>query len=390
MFATLAAMAIASRCASAEPPDPGSPVMLAGAWVPDDPHRLDFSALPRVAADHVVVHRVSAGVIQHNYLTRHDGRFWAMWSDGPGIEDRVGQKVRYATSPDGLNWSKPEDLTPDPPGSGPGSPYFNTRSEFGFRYIARGFWQREGELLALVSLDEAAGFFGKSLELRAFRHRDESGWEDAGRVFANAINNFPPVRMQSGEWMMSRRMHDYSESGVHFLVGGVESLDAWKSFPVLGSSSELKAEEPDWWILPDRSLAAVFRDNRRSGFLYRSVSGDDGRSWSKPVKTNFPDATSKVCGLRLKDGRHVLVSNPDPKRRDPLVLSVSSDGWVFTKMLHLIGGRHVDYPHVIEHDGALFIAFSGGKQSVEVMRVSLRDMDAAVMPAKPLRRQEPR
>jgi hypothetical protein len=68
--------------------------------------------------------------------------------------------------------------------------------------------------------------------------------------------------------MMSRRMFDYSKTGVHFLVGGVKALDDWQSFPVLGSAAELKAEEPDWWILPDNRLAAVFREGKKFGLAY--------------------------------------------------------------------------------------------------------------------------
>jgi predicted neuraminidase len=174
--------------------------------------------------------------------------------------------------------------------------------------------------------------------------------------------------------MMSRRTHDYKQSGVSFLVGGTQAIDQWDSFPVLGSSSELAAEEPYWWVLPDGNLTALFRDNRRSGYLYRSFSTDNGRTWSKPIQTNFPDARSKFNGLRLSDGRYVLVSNPNPKRRDPLALSISDDGLVFTRMGYLVGGRHVDYPHVIEHDGHLWIAFAGGKQSVEVLKVRVADL----------------
>lgn len=372
--------------------------MLYGPWVPDDTHAIDFTALPQVTSEHVVISDVRAkgndptkldkmagGVNQHNYLAHHDGQFWAMWSDGPGIEDRVGQRVKFATSSDGLKWSAPQFLTPIPPNSGPDSPHYGTRTVKGMRWISRGFWQRDDELLALASLDEAAGFFGDSLELRAFRYRkDNADWEDAGVIFDNTINNFAPLKLRTGDWMMSRRMFDYKTSGVHFLVGGVKSLGDWQSFPVLGSASELKAEEPDWWILPDNTLAAVFRDNRRSGFLYRAFSTDDGRTWSKPVKTNFPDATSKISGLRLLDGRYVLVSNPNPKKRDPLTLSISDDGLVFTKMLYLVGGRHIDYPHVIEHEGSLFIAFAGGKQTVEVLKVKLSDVDAVKMPDEPL------
>jgi hypothetical protein len=378
--------------------NPGSPLMLQGDWVPADSHRIDFEKLPRVASEHVVITDVRAkgssgavldkkggGVSQHNYLVHHDGKFWAMWSDGPGIEDRVGQRVKFATSPDGLRWSTPEYLTPEPPNSGPSSPHYATRTDKGFRYISRGFWKRDGELLALATLDEAAGFFGKSLELHAFRVKGPNGpWEHAGLVYKDAINNFPPLKLRTGDWMMSRRPHDYRTAGVYFLVGGSKAIDQWQSYPVFGTASELKAEEPDWWILADQSLAAVFRDNRRSGFVYRSFSTDDGRTWSAPVKTNFPDATSKLSGLQLKDGRYVLVSNPNPKRRDPLALSVSDDGMVFTKMLYLVGGRHIDYPHVIEHEGHLYIAFAGGKQSVEVLKVKLSDVDAVDMPSAPL------
>lgn len=375
-----------------------SSIMLEGAWVPKNTQDIDFAALPKVMAAHSVISDVHAaggssgtvdksqgGVNQHNYLTHFDGRYWAIWSDGPGVEDRVGQRVKFATSEDGMHWSQPDFVTPEPPGSGPGSPWYGTRTDKGFRYISRGLWQRDGELLALASLDEAAGFFGKSLELRAFRWNSRQNvWQEAGIVFRDTINNFPPLRLRTGEWMMSRRTHDYKSTGVHFLIGGETALDQWQSFPVLGSASELKAEEPDWWILPDQRLVAVFRDNRRSGFLYRSFCSDDGRTWSLPVRTNFPDATSKVCGLRLQDGRYVLVNNPNPKRRDPLTLAISDDGLVFRKMLFLVGGRHVDYPHVIEHDGRLLIAFSGGKQSVEVLQVTLADMDAVQMPTTPV------
>jgi len=273
-------------------------------------------------------------------------------------------------------------LTPYPPHSGPDSPHYNTRSDEGFRWISRGFWKRDGELLALASLDEAAGFFGPDLELRAFRWDDQSNiWEDAGVVWDDAINNFPPKKLPTGEWFMSRRTHDYVEVGVKFLVGGNEAIDQWESFEVPGSSEVLDSEEPYWWILPDgENLMSLYRDNRRSGYLFRSFSTDYGRTWHRPVQTNFPDARSKFHGIRLTDGRYVLVSNPNPERRDPLALSISKDGMVFTKMVYLIGGRHVDYPHVLEDDGYLYVAFSGGKQSIELLRIQISDLDNIEMP----------
>ena len=371
--------------------NPGARKMLTGSWLPDDHHRIDFNALPRLSVEHVVVSdvRERKGVNQHNYLRHHAGQFWVMWSDGPLVEDHVGQVVKYSTSSDGLKWAEPKMLTPYPNGCEPGSKHYGRRTHEGWRYIARGFWVRDGELLALASLDEAGGFFGRGLALHAFRWQEQAqAWTSAGVVQTNAINNFPPQRMPSGEWAMSRRKHDYIKSGVEFLVGGVNALDDWQSFPVTVKGSALAAEEPLWWILPDnKSLSALFRDNRTGHYLYRAFSVDNGRTWSAPVQTDFPDATSKVFGMRLSDGRYVLVSNPNPKKRDPMTLAVSEDGLVFDRMFYLVGGRWIDYPHMIEHEGYLYVAHSGGKQSVEIQRVRIADMDGLEM--KPARLPPP-
>jgi len=356
--------------------NPEAPVMLQGLWVPEDTQAIDFDKLPRIPSQHATVSdaRPHDGVNQHNYLIHFDGKFWAMWSDGPAVEDMAGQRVKYATSPDGLAWSTPEFMTPIPPNSAPDSPVYNTRSAEGFRWISRGFWERDGALLALASLDESAGFFGPSLALHAFRYnRETEAWDGLGVAYENAINNFAPKKIPSGEWMMSRRTFDRH---VYFLIGGVAGFDQWESVPVVFYGDErLKAEEPYWWVLPDNNLMALFRDNARSGYLFRSFSTDNGRTWSPPAKTNYPDATSKFNGLQMSDGRFVLVSNANPKKRDPLVLAISDDGMVFNKMGYLTGGRHIDYPHVIEHDGHLFVAFAGWrKQTCEVLKIRIADL----------------
>jgi hypothetical protein len=40
-----------------------------------------------------------------------------------------------------------------------------------------------------------------------------------------------------------------------------------------------------------------------------------------------------------------------------------------------VGGRIVDYPHVIEHKGALYVAFATAKQTVEVLKVDVSEVD---------------
>jgi hypothetical protein len=387
----LLALAVQSRAqeTAASSNVAGDSMMLVGPWVPSNSSRIDFEKLPRFEhSEHAIVHDVRSmdgrRVNQHNYLFFYDDLYWAMWSDGPGVvraapgqhrniepgHDRAHQKVSYATSKDGLTWSEAKDITDAPAGD--------------YGWIARGFWFYQGKLLALVSRYKAPGYQGEGLSLQAFQWNGQSRqWDHLGMVFDNTINNFPPQQLPNGEWMMSRRD---GMQNVFTLVGGVKAYNDWRSIPAVEyRRKDFKAEEPYWWVLPDNQhLVALYRDNAKSKRIFRAFSPDNGKTWSNPVKTNFPDATSKFCGLRLQDGRYVLVSNPNPERRDPMTIAVSDDGIHFNKMVYLVGGRLIDYPHVIEHNGYLLIAFSGAKQSVEVIRIKIDELDRIRMPSSPI------
>jgi hypothetical protein len=350
-----------------------------------DPANIRLDDLPKLSSQHAVIDDVrdrgGEWVQQHAYLARFDGHYWAMWSDGPGVpkpgvgpeehrnvvpgHDRAGTRVSFATSEDGVHWSRPADLS--------GAPRIE-----GFGWIARGYWVREGELLALATHFNAPGYPGLGLSLEAFRwDKQADKWVAHGTVLDDSMNNFPPKKLPSGLWMMTRRDH---QRQVSVMIGGVEGFDQWQVHPMAAYDGNGRPEEPYWYILPDgRNLVGLIRDNGDSKRLLRTFSTDNGTSWTKIVPTNFPDARSKFFALRTSRGYYAMVSNVNPVRRDPLVLSVSKDGLVFTRMFYLVGGRHVDYPHIIEHDGHLLIAFSGAKQTMEVLKVSLADLDA--MPA---------
>ncbi len=383
-------------CAPAPMPDPSRPdpetnpestLMLDLPGSDTDPVKLSLDDLPRVPAEHAVLKDVrdQAGTLvnQHAYLARFDGRYWAMWSDGPGEpkpgvsaeehrnvvpgHDRAGTRVSYATSEDGVHWSAPADLS--------GPPRID-----GFGWIARGYWVRDGELLALITHFNAPGYPGLGLSLEALRWDKEAAmWVEHGTVLDDSMNNFPPKKLPNGQWMMTRRDH---QRQVSVMIGGVEGFDQWQVHPMAAYDGSGRPEEPYWYILPDgMNLLGLIRDNGESKRLLRTFSTDNGKSWTKIVTTNFPDARSKFFALRTSRGYYAMVSNANPAKRDPMVLSISEDGLVYTRMFYLVGGRHIDYPHIIEHDGHLLIAFSGAKQTMEVMKVSLDDVDALLATA---------
>ena len=71
-------------------------------------------------------------------------------------------------------------------------------------------------------------------------------------------------------------------------------------------------------------------------------------NWTAPVYTNVPDSHSRACTAPLPDGRIFLIGAQIPKTRDPLVLSLSTDGLNFDKAWAVRAGapppRYAGYP----------------------------------------------
>jgi hypothetical protein len=335
-----------------------------------DETKIDYAALPELQGVHAVISPTDSTLKfqLHDYLVHYDGRYWAMWSQGPPVEDEPSQQVRYATSDDGLQWSESKTLV---------------APKDGYGYIARGFWVREGQLLALAAHYKGKGAFGvdKDLQLHVLAwDKKAEAWIPQGTVFNDAINNFPPQPLPTGPWMMTRRD---SRFNVFVLIGGQKGLDDWQSYTVVarGQVKGFSPDEPIWWPQPDGSLTALFRNNGESKRLFRATSTDEGRTWSTPVVTNFPNASSKIFSLQTRAGYRVLVSNANPAvGRRQLYLSISEDGSVFTRMalLAIPSARPstLQYPHAIEHDGHLLVAFSRNKAQSEIFKIPLSAIEA--------------
>ena len=360
---------LSMQVSASDAPTPAVVLKLDGAVT--DPAQLDFTKLPQLSGEHAVVCAPTEALKfqLHNYLIHHDGRYWCLFSHGPVVEDVPTQFVSYSTSVDGLNWTPTKEVMP-----APAAPY---------AYIARGFWLRDGELLALVAHFRDKGAFGvnKELKLEAYVwDKSADAWKFKTVLFEDAINNFAPQKLSSGEWMMTRRDARFN---VYMLAGGLKSLEDWQSFPVVKRLEipKFSPDEPFWWQLPDGRLHALFRDNGGSSRLYQAFSSDLGRTWTRPQITNFPNASSKCYPLRLSSGAWALISNANPTwARREMYLSLSEDGLTFNKMARLMipsaKATTFQYPHAIEHDGHLLIVFSQKKQQSEVLKVPLAAIEA--------------
>lgn|GEM_PF-145040 len=323
----------------------------------------------------------------HSYVTHFDGRFWAMWSSGRVDEDSGSQVLRYATSPDGHRWSSARILADDP--DGPAGPAL---------WIARGIYVLDGKLQALGAYGEGPRDTPRGREswsnLRLERFEwTGSEWAARGTLLPNCMNNYPPRPLAGGLFMTCRDSMTRMYTALSDPSG-----NRWTVTPLPGVEPHDRMSEPSDYTAADGSVHLIFRDARRSRFLYRSVSTDHGRTWPAPVRTNYPDATSKNFGMRLSNGRYVLINNPDQKSRDPLAISFSRDGWTFSdpRIIRTQPPRQrypgrakapgsLQYPHAIEKDGSLWVIYSTNKEDIEITEIRLKDLppDPARMLADP-------
>ncbi len=141
----------------------------------------------------------------------------------------------------------------------------------------------------------------------------------------------------------------------------------------------------------------IFRTKSGDPWIYAGVSKDNGESWSKPVKTNFPDATARAFAGNLPDGTAFIISNPSrvpnkthPSigRRNPLTIALSDDGVLFDRAFVIRSGEtnmrfkginKLDgwqYPTAVVWKDHLYVAYSINKEDEGVTRIALRDLQA--------------
>ena len=316
----------------------------------------------------------------HPYIARYEDEFWAMWSAGFEHEDRPGQMIRYTRSADGHRWTPFQTLT-EP-----------SLSETGLATcIARGIFVNRDRLTALVYERDPKGADDTAASNRLQRYFWESnGWEFDRVILEDALNNYPPRPIGDRLFMTLRR----DRGKMHTALSVDLSGDHWEVSRLPGVTETHPMSEPSWYVDPQGGVHLIFRDGGRSGFLFRSLSDDGGKTWTEPVQTNYPDATSKNFSQRLGNGLYYLINNPQRGRRrrgteasrDPLGISFSWDGWSFAHPRLLRMGapeRRFEsytkdigfaYPHALEHGGSLWVIYSTNKEDIEISQFPLKDL----------------
>jgi predicted neuraminidase len=95
--------------------------------------------------------------------------------------------------------------------------------------------------------------------------------------------------------------------------------------------------------------------------VIRSVSKDEGKTWSAGEDTEIPNPGTSLEAIALRDGRWLMVFNDLEKGRNSLAVALSDDEgatWKWKRNLDKGEGQY-HYPSVIQaKDGSIHVTYS--------------------------------
>ncbi|MES2266324.1 MAG: sialidase family protein [Bacteroidota bacterium] len=320
----------------------------------------------------------------HPSIIRFKGKFIAIWSNGFKDEDSPGQRVVYSVSKDFKSWSPIKVL------AAPGK-VNDTLTVL----TAAGLYQYKGTLVA---------YYGEYTKHRENTHlwaktsTDGIRWSAPIDMHVPLIPNHGPQATKSGRLIISGNfLFPYTDEkrGISgwkmssFYPDSLYKQDNSSTFYAPAAKLGLPPLcEGSFYQTDNNVLHMLLRVTGKGwkGRLWLTESTNDGVTWSRPVETDFSDNDSKFHFGRLPDKRFYYVGIPDTLHhydRNPLVLSLSTDGKQFNKnyiianeLYHLKqeglwkGGQY-GYPVSMIYNGEMYVIISRQKESVEILRFKL-------------------
>lgn len=335
----------------------------------------------------------------HAHVAHHHGTFFAIWSSHPHGEDGPGQRVHYARSKDGRQWT-PFGLCFPSMG-----PVCEPGTSGGRVLTANGLAPIGDRVYAMGEVDEK--FVDEPERQRAIEsargrqtRRDRFGWGRVARAMG-ADGSLGPIF-----WLVpdppeplpgfqaypasSGRLYGRVAQSIGERLADPLHMCAWDfrchtNWTTAADGHELC--EPTVYRRPDGLLVKLSRDLRHSRRLYAALSEDQGRAWQAAVQTAIPDSPSKSIAGTLPDGRTYLIGNQvETGRRDPLTIALSRDGVTFdwaaairsgcpaVRVKGRAKGPGFQYPSAVVVGDALWVVYSIGKEDVALSRVPLASL----------------
>ena len=341
----------------------------------------------------------------HGYLAHYQGVLFACWDSQARDENTSGQHGMFCYSTDdGRKWSDPRPLFPPLAENVPAS---ETKEPKPFQ-TSQGFTEIESQLYAVEIVD-------RSLREKVYRYnevsRERIGWlarqvrpdGTLGDIFwlsdtaPEPEPGFPAYPAGDRSLVAKFNTHFQEPANLPQLVFGP------RAHPDSDDDHRMTEPTPTWllrsgtWVRLYRDAGSIHAKTKReveaskSRRNYSAFSFDNGRTWTTPTRTSFPDSCARSNAGRLPDGQYYVINNVlpmSPKKggRSLLAISLSRDGLQFDRsvVLRFVAPqqRHegkaksigYQYPHSVVVGKALWVIYSVNKEDIEVARIPLSEL----------------
>ena len=151
------------------------------------------------------------------------------------------------------------------------------------------------------------------------------------------------------------------------------------------------------WVRLYRDSGSIHAKNKREIEAskrrrnYAAFSFDNGKTWTTPTKTSFPDACARSNAGRLPDGQYYVINNCLPLStkqggRSLLAISLSSDGLEFDRcaVIRFVAPPRryegkaksigYQYPHSVVAGKQLWVIYSVNKEDIQLARIPLKKL----------------
>ncbi len=178
-----------------------------------------------------------------------------------------------------------------------------------------------------------------------------------------------PIQLNDGT-IVSPSSTEHDGWRVH-VERSADSGATWTTSGPLNDGREFGAIQPTFLRHGPQRLQMLCRS--RQHVIVESWSEDGGATWTPLKATNLPNPNSGIDGVTLADGRHLLVYNPVPRGRSPLVLAISNDGrnWTTALVLEDQPGEF-SYPAIIQsRDGRVHVTYTWRREKIRHWAIEL-------------------
>lgn len=339
----------------------------------------------------------------HQHITFHDGIVYAVWDSHIRDENAAGQHARMRRSADGgKTWGPIEVIFPPCAKNVPAdSEYSETR----FQTI-NGFAVVNGILYAATDVAEWSLADARKIRPRLKIGQlcrsilPDGGFGDIFWLMPEApepvegFSSYP-----AGDPELVKKIFDYfsapgQEIQLSFGGGGHPDSDDNHG---MGEPVPSYSLEKGIWVRLYRDGGSKTARNlkeeeaTKSRRNYAAFSFDNGKTWTVPTRTSFPDACARANAGKLPDGQVYLINNVLPLStkkggRSLLAISLSRDGLNFDRLAVIrflpppkrFEGRSKSvgyaYPHSVVVKDHLLVIHSVNKEDIELTRIPLEEL----------------